>query len=117
MPSWPATLPQELNRRGYSESLPANVIRTSVDAGPEKRRRRFTAAVRPLAGRMIMASVQLDTLETFFRDVIGDGALSFDFPAPRDPGSTLTVVFSSPPSWTNPGGDNYDVTLEMEIHP
>ena len=64
-----------------------------------------------------MSSVQLEALETFFRDVIGDGALSFDFPAPRDPATILVVVFTGPPSWTNPGGDNYDVTLEMEIQP
>ena len=117
MPVWPATLPQELNPRGHREDLPDNLIRSSVDAGPEKRRRRVTAAVRPLVGRMIMTSSQLDVLEAFFRSDIGDAALSFDFPTPRDPGATLTVVFSSPPSWTNPGGDNYDVTLEMEIQP
>ena len=64
-----------------------------------------------------MSSVQLDALETFFRDDIGDGALSFDFPKPRDHAVILTVTFTRPPSWTNPGGDNYDVTLEMEIQP
>ena len=62
--SWPPTLPQQLSRQGYGESLPDNVIRTTVDAGPEKRRRRFTAAVKPLRGSMVLTSVQLETLET-----------------------------------------------------
>ena len=64
-----------------------------------------------------MSSAQLDLLKTFFLDDIGSGALSFDFPSPRDPGTTLTVVLSKPPAWTNSGGDNYEVTLEMEIQP
>ena len=64
-----------------------------------------------------MSSAQLDDLQIFFRSEIGDGALSFDFPTPRDPLVMLTVVFTRSPSWTNPGGDNYDVSLEMEIQP
>ena len=117
MPTWPTSLPQNLIRRGYREGLPDNVIRTSVDAGPEKRRRRFTAAVRPLSGKIAMSSTEIETLRAFFREDIGDGALAFDFPNPFDATETLSVVFARPPSWTNAGGDVYDVTLELEIQP
>ena len=117
MPSWPASLPQQLSQRGYSESLADNVIRTSVDAGPEKRRKRFTAAVRPLSGSMVMTSAQIDTMTTFFDTDLASGALAFDLNAPRDQTTTLSVVFRQPPSWTNLGGDSYAVTLEMEIQP
>ena len=117
MPSWPTSLPQQLSQRGYRESLADNVIRTSVDVGPEKRRKRFTAAVRPLSGSMTMTSAQLDTMMTFYNDSIASGALAFDFKAPRDQANTVSVVFRQPPSWTNRGGDSYAVTLEMEIQP
>ena len=115
MPSWPLTLPQQLSRQGYTEALPDNVIRSTVDAGPEKRRQRFTAAVRPLNGSMVMTSVQLETLETFF-GTIASGAEAFDFPSPRGAG-IVSVAFSQPPSWVNVGGDTYRVSLEMEIQP
>ena len=64
-----------------------------------------------------MSSVQLEVLDDFFLDDIKGGALSFDFPKPRDHAVILVVVFTGPPGWTNLGGDNYDVTLEMEIQP
>ena len=115
MPTWPLSLPQQLLQRGYRESLADNVIRTSVDAGPEKRRPRFTAAVKPLSGSMTMTSAQLDTLEIFVDDDIASGALAFDFPAPRDQATMLSVALKQPPGWTNLGGDNYEVNLEMEI--
>ena len=117
MPSWPASLPQQLLQRGYRESLANNVIRTSVDAGPEKRRQRFTAAVRPLSGSMTMTSAQLDTLMIFYDEDIASGALAFDFKPPRDQTNTVSVVFRQPPSWTNLGGDTYAVTIQMEIQP
>ena len=117
MPSWPTSLPQQISQRGYRESLADNVIRTSVDAGPEKRRRRFTSAVRPLSGSMTMTSAQLDILTTFYDDDVASGALAFDFRAPRDQSTMLSVVLKQPPSWTNLGGDNYEVNLEMELQP
>ena len=92
------------------------MLRTSVDAGPEKRRRRFTAAPRPLIGTMRMTTAQVAAFETFFRTTLADGTLAFDFPHPRTQ-STLSVVFASPPSWTNAGGDYYDVILPLEIQP
>ena len=117
MPSWPTSLPQQILQRGYNESLADNVLRTPVDAGPEKRRQRFTAAVRPLSGSMIMTNAQLDTMMTFFDTDIGSGSLAFDFNAPRDQATTVSVVFQRPPAWTNIGGDSYQVTLEMDIQP
>ena len=117
MPSWPTSLPQRLSQRGYRESLADNVIRTPVDAGPEKRRQRFTAAVRPLSGSMIMTNAQLDTMMTFFDTDIASGSLAFDFNAPRDQATTLSVVLQRPPAWTNLGGDSYEVNLTLDIQP
>ena len=120
MPAWPTTLPQDLLQSGYSQALPDNVIKTSVDRGPEQRRPRFTSAVAPLSGRMIMTEAQIQTLDTWFSDDIAYGALSFTFPNPMDltGTSTISVVFAQPPSWDNsPGGPKFDVSLVMEIQP
>ena len=40
---WPATLPQEILAEGYEEGLPDVLVRTKMDAGPDKVRRRATA--------------------------------------------------------------------------
>ena len=117
MPDWPESLPQQFLQRGYVEGFGDNVIRSPVDAGIEKTRRRFTAVARPLTGRMLLTKAQLDTFRTFYTDTIGDGSLEFDFPKPNEPDETYTVKFRSAPSWSNPGGNNYDITLELNILP
>ena len=93
------------------------MLRTGVDAGPEKRRKRFTAVPRSLRGAMPLTGTQLDTFRAFFSSDIADGAMAFDFPNPRDTGSTISVVFREPPSWVNDGGDVYRLRLNLEIQP
>ena len=117
MPTWPATLPQQLSRQGYSESLPDNVLRSEVEAGPEKTRRRFTAAPYPIRGRMMLTFTQAAELKRFFREDIADGANSFTFPDPLDNTTMLNVRLASPPSWGTPGGDNIDVRLNFTVIP
>ena len=115
---WPAQLPQELSQSGYQEGLASNIIRSQVDSGPEKRRKRFTAATRPLQGQMQMTRAQLNTLETFFNETVNYGANAFDFPKPGfEDGSTYCVAFRAPPNWINVGGDVYRVSLDFEIQP
>ena len=116
MATWPATLPQSLSRRGYEEAEGDNVIRTTVDAGPQKRRPRFTAVVRPLQGTMVFTNAQLETFRTFFKTDAFYGALGFTFPDQRGTGTEI-VVFASPPRWANVGGDNYRISLDLEIQP
>ena len=116
MPTWPATLPQEILQRGYAEGMGDNVLRSQVSAGPEKTRRRFTSAPRPLRGVMTLTKAQLDIFKSFFRGDIADGALSFDFPHPHYP-SAIQVKFQTPPTWTNARGDNYNVNLDLRIQP
>lgn len=77
---WPATLPQAPLAR-VNESKGTLILRTPMDAGPAKMRRR---AERPDTMRlsMIMTSAQLSTLETFVFTTIGSTA-RFGFPHPR----------------------------------
>ena len=65
MPSWPATLPQNFKADGYSETGDEVVVRTEMDAGPPKVRRRHTAKTTLLGGRMILTKTQVATLESF----------------------------------------------------
>lgn len=115
---WPSNIPYDLDRQGYREALADNVVRSQVSAGPPKRRKRFTAAPRPLRGQIMMTRAELTLFETFFDETTDYGTRSFNFPRPGfTDSSTYCVAFRRPPSWTNPGGDNYLVSLEFEIQP
>lgn len=98
---WPGTLPQA-PLAGVSESKGTLILRTPMDKGPAKMRRR---AERPdtMALRMIMDSTQLSTLETFVFTTIGSTA-RFGFPHPRS-GSQIEARLVP-----NQDGELYTVT-------
>ena len=85
MPTWPAGVSFIAHPDTFRESGPlGNVIRTPMEHGPVKSRRRFTAAPRAVTGQTdIMTNAMIDIFEVWFRDLIADGALSFTAVNPR----------------------------------
>ena len=80
--SWPTTgnFPQG-PQKGFSESIGVNVIRSPMDAGPAKQRRR---SERPstMDVNFMLTTAQTQTLETFvFVDL--EGVRRFNFVHPR----------------------------------
>ena len=117
MPVWPESLPQVPLLGGYDETPPALTLRTDMDAGPAKVRRRFTAGVRQYGMAFLLTAAQLGTLDTFFMDDLEGGALSFDFPAPRG-GGTIAVRFVEPPAYTPAqSADTWRVAVQLEQLP
>lgn len=116
MTTWPASLPQKPQSQGFRETVPEVIVRTDMDAGPAKVRRRFTAAVRNLQMTMEMSNAQIATFDTFFNDTIKGGALNFDFPDPRT-GTTVDVRIVNTPQYRNIGGEYWGVELEIEVLP
>lgn len=78
--NWPDTLPQAWLNEGYQETLPDVMIRTQMDAGPAKVRRRFTCQVTPIKARLLLTTTEKGYLETFFNTTTAGGSLSFTFP-------------------------------------
>lgn len=93
-PAWPAGISFIAQPSSYRESGPkGNVIRTDMENGPAKSRRRFTAAVRHISGNTdILTDAQVATFDTWFTDTIDDGALAFTATNPRT-GATETYRF------------------------
>lgn len=115
MATWPATLPQQFRQDGYTRAMPDNLLRSSMDVGPAKVRRRTTANVGPTSGQMLLTYAQKQILEDFYRDDLFDGALPFDFP---DWDETVREFrFTRPPSFINTGGDQWMVSLNLERLP
>lgn len=77
---WPPTLPQKPNTN-YSESGGVLILRTPMDAGPAKMRKRG-AKPSPLQLTFDMSTEQVEVLEIFAKDTL-QGVTRFGFPHPR----------------------------------
>jgi len=111
--NWPDTLPQLWLQGGYQETLPDVMIRTEMDAGPAKSRRRFTVQVTPIKGKMTLTTIQKGYLETFFNTTTAGGSLSFTFP--HDGAEVLR--FTKPPMLAKKAGLMWDADFELEKLP
>jgi hypothetical protein len=79
---WPGILPQQLLISGYGEQFADQVLRTQMDAGPAKARRRFTAAPRPISGEIVVTPAQLVFFRAWYYNVLMGGALRFGWVDP-----------------------------------
>lgn len=93
MATWPATLPQSFEPGGWNYAPQSGVIRTQMDTGYPKVRKRFTAFTNEHSGTMIMSKTLYEgDFLTFFETTIAHGSLSFDFPNQFDDGATTVEV-------------------------
>jgi hypothetical protein len=94
------------------------VRRSTVDEGPPKVGRRFTAAPYTVACRYAMTTVQLASFDDFFWGPAAGGAVVFEWPSTWR-GTIVAVRFRDPlPSWTPAGHpDVWFVSLALEILP
>lgn len=96
MPTWPGALPQRLHVAGYRELPPNNVVRTEMDVGPPKIRRRATVGHRIVQGRILCTAAQIATLDAFFVTTCLDGSVTFDWINSRT-GAAATYQFRDQP--------------------
>ena len=115
MPTWPSSLPAPAINT-YRETPPQNTIRTQMDKGPPKLRRRTTANVRPISFTLRLTAAEVDVLDAFFVTDVYSGALSFDYTHPRT-GASVTAQFTSEPQYGDIEGTLYNVGIELEILP
>jgi len=80
--TWPELLPATLLIEGLSKQPQSNVIRTAMDAGPKKARRRYTARTFKFSGKQIFNMAELAVFEQFYQFVLADGVLRFNFTDP-----------------------------------
>jgi len=114
--NWPATLPQGLLKSSFSDGPPDNLLRTQMEAGPAKVRRRTTAGVRPLSGAMRVTAAQWAIFKTFFDTDLQSGALSFAFPDPDNEAATITVRLLNYKR-ASAGGLDFKLELTFEVVP
>ena len=74
---WPEGLPQVLVLDGLNAKRKTSVVTTRMDAGPAKRRRRYTVSTKAFTGCIYVSDEQRATLENFHKNTLGDGVSRF----------------------------------------
>lgn len=113
MATWPAAFCPLAG--SFQESPPNNVIRTNMDRGPDKVRRRTTANVRPLTFKLSLTPAQVNELDDFYNNETYGGADEFDYTHPRT-GAPYKARFVSPPSYQD-RGRRYEASIQLELMP
>lgn len=116
MADWPLTLPTAPLLDRFQETLADTVVRTSMDQGPAKLRRRTTAGVSQMDLCYLLTGAQAVTLETFYKDELQGGSLPFGMLHPRRQ-EPVTVRFRKPPRLTPKSTRHYMASLELEVLP
>lgn len=101
MATWPLALPQKFPLETRRVVVQSNVVRTAMDVGPAKVRRR---ALTDVIGydlnpdRFVLRRDQLEALDYFYDTVLGNGTLPFDWLDPWRNAGTLTFRFRERPT-------------------
>lgn len=114
--TWPGNVPEKPLVDGYNEQVGSTTVRTPMDVGPDKVRRRTTAAVDRLSMRFLMTETEIGNLDTFYDSTTSQGALRFDFTHPRT-GNTVEARFVERPRWRLRTDDDYEVNVTLEVLP
>lgn len=110
MATWPSTF--LINRNGYKETPPDRVLRSKMDIGPDKTRKRSSAEVRKLNITLTLTDALMVTFDAFY---LANDAIAFTFPDPRT-ATNVQARFVSPPKY------DYEETIwsvgvQLEILP
>lgn len=109
MATWPSTL--VIRRDGFKEAPPSRQLRSKMDVGEDKIRRRSSRAVRPVTIQMLLSDSLLDTFDDFY---LANDELSFSFTHPRT-SETVTARFTDEPPSYDPNETMWNVTVKLEI--
>lgn len=116
--TWPITLPQNPDTN-YSESGGMNILRSPMDAGPAKQRKRGNKP-QTMSVSFLMSTSQVTIFESFVKTTL-NGTARFGFTSPKtgsvvevrivpsSDGALYNIAYVSPVRWS--------VQFQMEILP
>lgn len=113
MNTWPATLPERFSRN-FDTTDVDTLLRSEMDTGPSKVRRRFTGNIEQIQTTINLTEAQVDILKSFYRNTLGGGVLPFKHLYPTS-NALVEYRFMSPPSITHVGGLAWSASLQLEI--
>lgn len=114
--AWPATLQQLLSEANFGLEIGETVLRSDMDVGPQKTRRRFTKGVDQYSASIYITIEQYDILMTFYNTTLNGGSLAFTFNHPITQVPT-DFRFKAPPKVSSLGGGNFMASFVWEALP
>lgn len=109
---WPDSLPQVLILDGLNAKKRSSVVRTKMDAGPAKQRRRYTVSHKDFKGSIVVTENQREILEDWYDNVLGGGVLRFVM---KDPQTLLPGEFRFKEHYDEDSLDGkWRITMELE---
>lgn len=114
--SWPISIPQTPIPDGFQDGIQELSIRSKMDVGPDKIRRRYTAGIRKLQMQFHMNGTQKSDFRAFYITTLLGGSLAFDFEDPAE-GGTIELRFVTPPNIEYIGGDYWLIKCDCEKLP
>jgi len=115
--SWPVGIQDLVNGENFSMEFGETVLRTQMDVGPAKLRRRTTRPIDKYTVSINLYESDFITFQQFFNTTLNGGINIFDFLNPLT-GSTDQFRFTQPPSISPLGTAGwFRVTMSWERLP
>lgn len=80
IPRWPAQLPQHVLRSGFSYQFADGRLRTPMDFGPGKVRRRYSSAATIVQAQILVTGDLVARFQRFWNEETSGGAMPFIIP-------------------------------------
>lgn len=115
--TWPISLQDKLNEDSFSVEFGNTVLRSEMDIGPAKVRRRTTRPIDVYTCSINLYQSDYATFTTFFNTTLNGGINTFDFVDPFS-GQLTTFRFLKPPSVSPIGRAGwFKITMAWEKMP
>jgi hypothetical protein len=112
--AWPVSLQDKLNEDSFSFQIGETVLRSDMDVGPVKVRRRMTKSTDLVTCSINVTSGEYSVFKTFYDVTLNGGVTLFTFNHPIT-GAPQDFRFVGAPSVRSIGGGNYVVSMVWEI--
>lgn len=117
MAAWPDTLPQQPDDfSSFAEDFGDGTLRSEMDVGPAKVRKRTTAVVEPVSFTLLLTASQVADLKTFHKTTTNFGADVWTW-VDHLTGEPANYRFVKPPSFRMVSQVYRLCTLNLEIVP
>lgn len=113
---WPVSLQQNVNTGNFNEKFGETAIRTTVDVGPMKVRRRFTRPIDVVSVGFNMTSDQYEDFKIFYNTTVNGGVTIFELNHPIT-GVLTNYRFMGPPTISPIGGIVFVASMQWEVIP
>jgi len=113
---WPSGLQDIVNEEGFGYTLGDTLVRSDMDVGPAKVRRRYTKGVENLTTTINLTTSEYTTFKNFYDTTLNGGVTPFLFDHPIT-GVQEEFRFVNPPKIDSIGGGNFRVSMEWEKLP